>query len=142
MPDTNVIQAWFKDDSFIPDEYDPTRLQKKYIPRFTEDINLDTPSFTIQKLLHKMLDTNVIQAWFKDDSFIPDEYDPTRLQKKYIPRFTEDINLDTSQVLPYTEALTQMPDTNVIQAWFKDDSFIPDEYDPTRLQKYISSLYQ
>ena len=82
----------------------------------------------------------MIQAWFKDDSFIPDEYDPTRLQKQYIPRFTENINLDTTQSLPYVESPTQMPDTNVIQAWFKDDSFIPDEYDVTNLQqKYVPS---
>ena len=32
MPDTNVIQAWFKDDSFISDEYDVTNLQQKYVP--------------------------------------------------------------------------------------------------------------
>ena len=60
--------------------------------------------------------------------------------KNIYPRFTNDIKSKNNQTVMFSEAPTQMPDTNVIQAWFKDDSFISDDYDVTSLQrKYVPS---
>jgi hypothetical protein len=87
-PDTNVVQAWFNDESLISDEYDATRLQKKYIPSKSEILTFeqdDTYPYETLPQNTQAPDTNVVQAWFIDESIIPDEYDVTRLQKKYIP---------------------------------------------------------
>ena len=87
-PDTNVVQAWFNDESLISDEYDATRLQKKYIPSKSDILIFEQDdSYPYETLPQNTQapDTNVVQAWFIDDSVIPDEYDVTRLQKKYIP---------------------------------------------------------
>ena len=87
-PDTNVVQAWFNDESVISDEYDATRLQKKYIPSKSEILTFeqdDTYPYETLPQNTQAPDTNVVQAWFIDESIIPDEYDVTRLQKKYIP---------------------------------------------------------
>ncbi len=87
-PDTNVVQAWFNDESLISDEYDATRLQKKYIPSKSEILTFeqdDTYPYETLPQNTQAPDTNVVQAWFIDESIIPDEYDVTRLQQKYIP---------------------------------------------------------
>ena len=87
-PDTNVVQAWFNDESLISDEYDATRLQKKYIPSKSEILTFeqdDTYPYETLPQNTQAPDTNVVQAWFIDESIISDEYDATRLQKKYIP---------------------------------------------------------
>ena len=87
-PDTNVVQAWFNDESLISDEYDATRLQKKYIPSKSEILTFEQDDVYPYETLPQNTqapDTNVVQAWFIDESIIPDEYDVTRLQKKYIP---------------------------------------------------------
>ena len=87
-PDTNIVQAWFNDESLISDEYDATRLQKKYIPSTSEILTFeqdDTYPFETLPQNTQAPDTNIVQAWFLDESIIPDEYDVTRLQKKYIP---------------------------------------------------------
>ena len=136
LADTNIVEAWFKDDSYISDEYDATRLQKKYVPRFFDNIELDTTRFTsFNGAPTQLADTNIVEAWFKDDSYISDEYDATRLQKKYVPRFFDNIELDTTRFTSFNGAPTQLADTNIVEAWFKDDSYISDEYDATRLQK-------
>ena len=136
LADTNIVEAWFKDDSYISDEYDATRLQKKYVPRFSDNIELDTARFTsFYGAPTQLADTNIVEAWFKDDSYISDEYDATRLQKKYVPRFSDNIELDTARFTSFYGAPTQLADTNIVEAWFKDDSYISDEYDATRLQK-------
>ena len=87
-PDTNVVQAWFNDESLLSDEFDATRLQKKYIPSKSEILTFeqdDTYPYETLPQNTQAPDTNVVQAWFNDESLIPDEYDVTRLQKKYIP---------------------------------------------------------
>ena len=139
-PDTNVVQAWFNDESLISDEYDATRLQEKYIPSKSEILTFeqdDTYPYETLPQNTQAPDTNVVQAWFNDESLISDEYDATRLQEKYIPSKSEILTFEQDDTYPY-ETLpqnTQAPDTNVVQAWFIDESIIPDEYDVTRLQK-------
>ena len=32
-PDTNIVEAWFLDESVIPDDYDVTKLQSRYVPK-------------------------------------------------------------------------------------------------------------
>ena len=144
-PDTNVVQAWFLDESIISDEYDATRLQKKYIPPTKESHFIEQeesyPYATLPQNTQSP-DTNVVQAWFLDESIISDEYDATRLQKKYIPPTKESHFIEQEESYPYATLPqnTQSPDTNVVQAWFFDENLIPDEYDVTRLQrKHIPS---
>ena len=87
-PDTNIVQAWFNDENLISDEYDATRLQKKYIPSKSDILTFEQDnSYPYETLPQNTQapDTNTVQAWFIDESVIPDEYDVTRLQKKYIP---------------------------------------------------------
>ncbi|MFL3015706.1 MAG: PEGA domain-containing protein [Candidatus Neomarinimicrobiota bacterium] len=144
-PDTNIVQAWFLDESIISDEYDATRLQKKYIPPTKESSFIEQeesyPYATLPQNTQSP-DTNVVQAWFLDESIISDEYDATRLQKKYIPPTKESTFIEQEESYPYATLPqnTQSPDTNVVQAWFLDESIISDEYDVTRLQqKHIPS---
>ena len=144
-PDTNIVQAWFLDESIISDEYDATRLQKKYIPPTKESTFIEQeesyPYATLPQNTQSP-DTNVVQAWFLDESIISDEYDATRLQKKYIPPTKESTFIEQEESYPYATLPqnTQSPDTNVVQAWFLDESIISDEYDVTRLQqKHIPS---
>jgi hypothetical protein len=69
-PDTNVVQAWFIDESIIPDEYDVTRLQKKYIPSeknnevfnpiddiFATESSPQTPEYTDPQIFDRRLKT-------------------------------------------------------------------------------------
>ena len=49
--------------------------------------------------------------------------------------YSDNRTLDTTRFTPYSGSSTQFSDTNVVEAWFTDDSFISDEYDATRLQK-------
>ena len=136
VSDTNVVEAWFTNEAIISDEYDATRLQKKYVPLYSDNRTLDTTRFTpYSGSSTQFSDTNVVEAWFTDDSFISDEYDATRLQKKYVPLYSDNRTLDTTRFTPYSGSSTQFSDTNVVEAWFTDDSFISDEYDATRLQK-------
>ena len=134
-PDTNTIDPWLNGTDIEDFQKRNIELQKKYIPKlslnsFNEILNIEENKSNTQ-----LADTNVVEAWFKDDSYISDEYDATRLQKKYVPRFYDNIELDTSRFTSYIGAPTQLADTNVVEAWFKDDSYISDEYDATRLQK-------
>ena len=134
-PDTNTIDPWLNGTDIEDFQKRNIELQKKYIPKlslnsFNEILNIEENKSNTQ-----LADTNVVEAWFKDDSYISDEYDATRLQKKYVPRFYDNIELDTSRFTSFNGAPTQLADTNVVEAWFKDDSYISDEYDATRLQK-------
>ena len=126
-------------------------LQEKYIPpesnkiafeSFRDKDTLKMPQY--YETLTQASDTNIVEAWFLDESIIPDEYDATRLQEKYIPPESNKIafesfrDKDTLKMPQYYETLTQASDTNIVEAWFLDESIIPDEYDATRLQeKYI-----
>jgi len=112
-PDTNVVQAWFLDESIISDEYDATRLQKKYIPSKTEtpltEQDDSYPYVTLPQNTQAS-DTNVVQAWFLDESIISDEYDVTRLQQKHIPSEKNNLVFDPIEG-PYSmESPTQIPE--------------------------------
>ena len=134
-PDTNTIVPWLDGDGIEEFQRRNRELQEKYIPKlslnsFNQILNIEENKSNTQ-----LADTNVVEAWFKDDSYISDEYDATRLQKKYVPRFSDNIELDTAKLTSFYGAPTQLADTNVVEAWFNDDSYISDEYDATRLQK-------
>ena len=112
-PDTNVVQAWFLDESIISDEYDATRLQKKYIPSKTETPIIeqdDSYPYATLPQNTQAPDTNVVQAWFLDESIISDEYDATRLQQKHIPSEKNNLVFDPIEG-PYSiESPTQIPE--------------------------------
>ena len=112
-PDTNVVQAWFTDESLISDEYDATRLQKKYIPSKSEILTFeqdDTYPYETLPQNTQAPDTNVVQAWFIDESIIPDEYDVTRLQKKYIPSEKNNEVFNPTDDIFATESSPQTPE--------------------------------
>ena len=146
-PDTNIVQAWFIDESIIPDEYDATRLQERYVPSRKNNemsIPLDEPyESDIFPGATQAPDTNIVQAWFIDESIIPDDYDATRLQERYVPsRKNNELSIASEESYPHDvlPGSTQAPDTNIVQAWFIDESIISDEYDATRLQeRYVPS---
>ena len=133
--DTNRIDPWL--DSADIEEFQKRNieLQKKYIPKISSNSFNEILKIEENKSNTQLADTNIVEAWFKDDSYISDEYDATRLQKKYVPRFFDNIELDTTRFTSFNGAPTQLADTNIVEAWFKDDSYISDEYDATRLQK-------
>ena len=142
LSDTNIVSTidFEKLTQSRSSEYQA--LQKTYVPDYPYSISDTAISQQYYTSATQAPDTNIVQAWFNDESLISDEYDATRLQKKYIPSKSEILTFEQDDTYPY-ETLpqnTQAPDTNVVQAWFIDESIIPDEYDVTRLQKkYIPS---
>ena len=130
-------------------------LQQKYIPYdnnkmafnvygFSDSLDMKSQS----EPMTQSPDTNIVEAWFLDESIIPDEYDATRLQQKYIPYDNNKMAFnvygfsDSLDMKSQSEPMTQSPDTNIVEAWFLDESIIPDEYDVTRLQQqYIPSEF-
>ena len=112
-PDTNVVQAWFLDESIISDEYDATRLQKKHIPSKTKNAFIeqdDSHPYATLPQNTQAPDTNVVQAWFLDESIIPDEYDVTRLQQKYIPSEKNNLVFNPTENTYSIESPTQIPE--------------------------------
>jgi len=133
--DTNFVKPWLLEKTIEDFSNRNVEFQKKYIPRLSNTL-LDTSDIQIiYESSTQLPDTNTIEAWFKDDSFISDEFDATRLQKKHIPRYSDNVVLDTTRSTLFSHVKTQQPDTNIVEAWFKDDSFISDEFDATQLQK-------
>ena len=123
------------------------KYQKKYIPPVDEDIvvrSLDQNYSTESKTQES--DTSfavVIQEGnvIKSPSF-------EELQQKYIPYDNNKMAFnvygfnDSLDMKSQSEPMTQSPDTNIVEAWFLDESIIPDEYDVTRLQQqYIPSEF-
>ena len=112
-PDTNIVQAWFLDESIISDEYDATRLQKKYIPPTKESTFIEQeesyPYATLPQNTQSP-DTNVVQAWFLDESIISDEYDVTRLQQKHIPSERNNLVFNPTEDIYSMESPTQTPE--------------------------------
>ena len=133
--DTNRIDPWLNSADIEEFQKRNIELQKKYIPKISSNSFNEILKIEENKSNTQLADTNIVEAWFKDDSYISDEYDATRLQKKYVPRFFDNIELDTTRFTSFNGAPTQLADTNIVEAWFKDDSYISDEYDATRLQK-------
>ena len=111
VSDTNIVEAWFTNEAIISDEYDATRLQKKYVPLYSDNRTLDTTRFTpYSGSSTQFSDTNVVEAWFTDDSFISDEYDATRLQKKYIPKRKKSQTFNKIDKSDYLLSLPQKPE--------------------------------
>ena len=122
------------------------KFQKKYIPPVDEDIavrSLDQNHSTESKTQES--DTSfavVIQEGNVIKSPSLEE-----LQQKYIPydnkiAFNVYGFSDSLDMKSQSEPMTQSPDTNIVEAWFLDESIIPDEYDVTRLQQqYIPSEF-
>ena len=111
VSDTNVVEAWFTNEAIISDEYDATRLQKKYVPLYSDNRTLDTTRFTpYSGSSTQFSDTNVVEAWFTDDSFISDEYDATRLQKKYIPKRKKSQTFNKIDKSDYLLSMPQKPE--------------------------------
>ena len=85
LSDTNVVETidFEKLTQSRSSEYH--QLQKTYVPDYsysTSDTAISQQYYTSPT---QAPDTNTVQAGFIDESIIPDEYDVTRLQKKYIP---------------------------------------------------------
>jgi len=111
VSDTNIVEAWFTNEAIISDEYDATRLQKKYVPLYSDNRTLDTTRFTpYSGSSTQFSDTNVVEAWFTDDSFISDEYDATRLQKKYIPKRKKSQTFNKNDKSDYLLSMPQKPE--------------------------------
>ena len=123
------------------------KFQKKYIPPVDEDIavrSLDQNHSTESKTQES--DTSfavVIQEGNVIKSPSLEE-----LQQKYIPYDNNKMAFnvygfsDSLDMKSQSEPMTQSPDTNIVEAWFLDESIIPDEYDVTRLQQqYIPSEF-
>ena len=112
-PDTNIVQAWFIDESIIPDEYDATRLQQQHIPLKRDNMVFEQEDFYPHEILPKNTqspDTNIVQAWFIDESIIPDEYDATRLQQQHIPLKRDNMVFNPTEDIYLNESLPQTPE--------------------------------
>ena len=121
------------------------KLQKEFIPPPDKDIVMDAVDEKVfAESETQQSDTSIVVQINKGKLA---EYPNLKdLQKKYIPSESNKIafesfrDKDTLKIPQYYEILTQAPDTNIVEAWFLDESIIPDEYDATRLQKkYIPS---
>ena len=97
FPDTNVVEAWFLDESIIPDEYDVTRLQQEYIPsefysgplqfedkEFFKEPDTQTPEYTDPIVLNNRFKTR-----FKNNSINPKTYSE---EKSLIINDTAEVN--------------------------------------------------
>ena len=110
-------------------------LQKKYIPLRSSNLSMDAKDSLLMNLSSTQEpDTNTIDPWLNGTDIEDFQKRNIELQKKYIPKlslnsFNEILNIEENK------SNTQLADTNVVEAWFKDDSYISDEYDATRLQK-------
>ena len=105
-------ETFVKTDEFPSDDLlesqDYGRLQKKYIPsqdeRVIADLELDHP----QELSDTQTsDSTIVNAWFTDESAIPDEFDSRKLQKQYIPSIEQNIIIDLSDNLGHHESIPQ-----------------------------------
>ena len=113
-PDTNIVQAWFIDESIIPDEYDATRLQERYVPsRKNNEMSIPLDESYQSDILPgttQAPDTNIVQAWFIDESIISEEYDATRLQERYVPsRKSNELSIASEEIYN-PEVLPQVPE--------------------------------
>ena len=81
-------------------------LQKKYIPKISSNSFNEILKIEENKSNTQLADTNIVEAWFKDDSYISDEYDATRLQKKYVPK---NMNVESFNKKDSSKYLLSMP---------------------------------
>ena len=110
-------------------------LQEKYIPSISSNLRMDAKDSLLMNLSSTQeSDTNRIDPWLNSADIEEFQKRNIELQKKYIPKISSN---SFNEILKIEEnkSNTQLADTNIVEAWFKDDSYIPDEYDATRLQK-------
>ena len=142
-----LIAESSQNDENIIEQVKPTqssgtlsKLQKRHIPPQNENKHLETIDESALVVSETQLsDTNVV-ATIDFDKILQSKNSTYReLQKVHIPDYSNMVN-DTLNSQRYYVSPTQEPDTNTVQAWFIDESIIPDEYDATRLQQqYIPS---
>ena len=123
------------------------KYQKKYIPPVDEDIvvrSLDQNHSSESK--NQESDTSF--AVVIQERNIIKSPSLEELQQKYIPYDNNKMAFnvygfsDSLDMKSQSEPMTQSPDTNIVEAWFLDESIIPDEYDVTRLQQqYVPSEF-
>ena len=110
-------------------------LQEKYIPSISSNLRMDAKDSLLMNLSSTQeSDINRIDPWLDSADIEEFQKRNIELQKKYIPALSSN---SFNEILKIEEnkSNTQLADTNIVEAWFKDDSYISDEYDATRLQK-------
>ncbi len=114
-------------------ELDFSKLQKEYIPPSNQNIDLNQYDKTVFiESSTQLSDTNIVT---REHGFhLSEKTNFQDLQKKYIPTYLH-MEQDTLIRLKNHEPPTQSPDTNIVEAWFIDESIISDDYDVTHLQK-------
>ena len=110
-------------------------LQKNLVPPDNQNIQLksiDESGYVISET--QLSDTNVVQS-FKTQQLSEAKRERFHeLQKQYIPTELY-YKQDTLGFLHAYESTTQEPDTNIVEAWFTDESLISEDYDARHLQK-------
>ncbi len=123
--DSNVVSIKSREELLRSNYLEFQQLQKQHIPRYLELINDTLPILSMDITPTQGADTNVVEAWFTDESLISDEYDVTRLQKEYIPSRRKNLSFNATDDLNVSEAMPQVPE------------FI----DPSVLDKKIKTRY-
>ena len=86
-------------------------LQKKHIPLPSESMFSDTVESGFRSLsLPQFPDTNTVQAWFTDENMIPEEFNPSYLQKQHVPSDKNDFDYQRSQQLNLKQSEPQNPE--------------------------------
>ena len=110
-------------------------LQKDLVPPDDQNIqmrSIDESGYVISET--QLSDTNVVQP-FKTQQLSEAKRERFHeLQKQYIPTELY-YQQDTLGFLHAYEPATQEPDTNIVEAWFTDESLISEDYDARHLQK-------
>ena len=133
--DTNRIDPWLNSADIEEFQKRNIELQKKYIPSISSNLRMDAKDSLLMNLSSTQeSDTNRIDPWLNSADIEEFQKRNIELQKKYIPKISSN---SFNEILKIEEnkSNTQLADTNIVEAWFKDDSYISDEYDATRLQK-------
>ena len=86
-------------------------LQKKYIPlplTKTYDDTIESASYLLS--MPQSPDTNTVQAWFNDEIIISDEFNPSYLQKQYVPSEKNDFYYQGSEHADFKQSKPQTPE--------------------------------
>ena len=114
-PDTNIVEAWFTDESLISEDYDARHLQKEHVPLQNKNTELYYQQDTLG-FLHayepptQEPDTNIVEAWFTDESLIPEDYDARHLQKEHVPLKNKNMVFKTLEDMYLEESKPQTPE--------------------------------
>ena len=112
-----------------------SQLQETHIPTENQDLNIESiEDNLLVESATQLSDTNVVATVDFDKISKSKNSEYQELQRMYVPDHLNLVNDTLSSQHNYSSP-TQSPDTNIVQAWFIDESIIPDEYDATRLQQ-------